>query len=79
MPSKLHAAYFFHPALYKMIMSNDEVKGEAKQIEGYVREGVGKLTDNKAEQVKGWRANRGHGPRGDRESKEKAQEMRWFN
>jgi len=28
-------------------MSNDEVKGRAKQIGGQIREGVGKLTGNK--------------------------------
>jgi uncharacterized protein YjbJ (UPF0337 family) len=34
-------------------MSNDELKGKGKQIKGDIREGVGKLTNNKAEQVKG--------------------------
>jgi uncharacterized protein YjbJ (UPF0337 family) len=34
-------------------MSNDEKKGKSKQVEGQVREDVGKLTGNKTEQVKG--------------------------
>jgi len=34
-------------------MNNDELKGKGKQIEGQIREGVGKLTGNKTEQVKG--------------------------
>jgi uncharacterized protein YjbJ (UPF0337 family) len=34
-------------------MSNDKLKGKGKQIEGQIREGVGKLTGNKTEQVKG--------------------------
>ena len=34
-------------------MSNDEVKGKGKQIEGQIREEVGKVTGNKTEQVKG--------------------------
>jgi uncharacterized protein YjbJ (UPF0337 family) len=34
-------------------MSNDEAKGKGKQIEGKVREEVGKLTDNQTEQIKG--------------------------
>jgi uncharacterized protein YjbJ (UPF0337 family) len=34
-------------------MSTDQVKGKAKEIEGQVREGVGKLTGNETEQVKG--------------------------
>jgi uncharacterized protein YjbJ (UPF0337 family) len=38
----------------EMFMTNeDQVKGKGKQIEGKVREGVGKLTGNKTEQVKG--------------------------
>jgi uncharacterized protein YjbJ (UPF0337 family) len=50
----MYVPYFFiSPALRLMIMSNDEVKGKAKQIKGDIREGVGKLTNNKAEQVKG--------------------------
>jgi uncharacterized protein YjbJ (UPF0337 family) len=36
-----------------MTMSNDEAKGKVKQVEGQVREGVGKATGNKTEQVKG--------------------------
>ena len=54
MRSVRYAPYFFiNSALCLMIMSNDEVKGKAKQIKGDIREGVGKLTNNKAEQVKG--------------------------
>jgi uncharacterized protein YjbJ (UPF0337 family) len=34
-------------------MNNNELKGKGKQIEGQVREGVGKLTGNEAEQAKG--------------------------
>jgi uncharacterized protein YjbJ (UPF0337 family) len=34
-------------------VSQDEVKGKGKQIEGKVREEAGKLTDNKRDQVKG--------------------------
>jgi uncharacterized protein YjbJ (UPF0337 family) len=34
-------------------MHSDEVKGKGKQIEGQIREEVGKLTGNKTEQVKG--------------------------
>ncbi len=34
-------------------MNKDEVKGKGKQIEGQIREGVGKLTGNKTEQAKG--------------------------
>jgi uncharacterized protein YjbJ (UPF0337 family) len=34
-------------------MNIDEVKGRGKKIEGQIREGVGKLTDNKTEQIKG--------------------------
>jgi uncharacterized protein YjbJ (UPF0337 family) len=35
-------------------MSNDDQeKGKRKQVEGQVREGVGRLTGNKTEQVKG--------------------------
>jgi uncharacterized protein YjbJ (UPF0337 family) len=34
-------------------MSDDEKKGKRKQVEGQVREDVGKLTGNKTEQVKG--------------------------
>jgi uncharacterized protein YjbJ (UPF0337 family) len=34
-------------------MNKDEVKGKGKQIEGQIREGVGKLTGNETEQVKG--------------------------
>jgi uncharacterized protein YjbJ (UPF0337 family) len=45
--------YFIKPSLRLIIMSNDEVKGKRKQIEGQIREDVGKLTGNKTEQVKG--------------------------
>lgn len=45
--------FFIKPLLCPIIMSNDEVKGKGKQIEGKVREEVGKLTGNKTEQVKG--------------------------
>ena len=34
-------------------MSKDEVEGKSKRIKGQIREEVGKLTDNKAEQLKG--------------------------
>jgi uncharacterized protein YjbJ (UPF0337 family) len=34
-------------------MSNDEVKGKNKQIQGEVRDQVGKLTNDKEEQAKG--------------------------
>ena len=34
-------------------MSNDEEKGKRKQVEGQIREGVGKLTGDKSEQIKG--------------------------
>ena len=34
-------------------MSKEEVKGKGKQIKGQIREGVGKLTNNKTEQLKG--------------------------
>ena len=44
---------FINPALCQIIMSNDEVKGKGKQIEGQIREEVGKVTGNKTEQVKG--------------------------
>jgi uncharacterized protein YjbJ (UPF0337 family) len=44
---------FIRARLRRIIMSNDEVKGKGKQIEGQIREGVGKLTGNKTEQVKG--------------------------
>jgi len=34
-------------------MSNNVVEGKRKQIKGKVREGVGRLTNNRTEQVKG--------------------------
>jgi uncharacterized protein YjbJ (UPF0337 family) len=34
-------------------MSNDEVEGRSKHIKGQIREEVGKITDNKTEQLKG--------------------------
>lgn len=34
-------------------MSKDEEKGKRKQVEGQVRQDVGKITGNKTEQVKG--------------------------
>ncbi len=34
-------------------MNKQELKGKGKQIEGKVREEVGKLTGNKGEQLKG--------------------------
>jgi uncharacterized protein YjbJ (UPF0337 family) len=34
-------------------MNTEEIKAKGKQVEGKVREEVGKLTDNSSEQVKG--------------------------
>lgn len=34
-------------------MTTDEEKGKRKQVEGQIREGVGKVTGDKTEQVKG--------------------------
>jgi uncharacterized protein YjbJ (UPF0337 family) len=34
-------------------MNKQEMKGRGKQVEGTIREGVGKLTGNKREQLKG--------------------------
>ena len=34
-------------------MSKDETKGQIKQGEGKVREGLGKITGDKSEQIKG--------------------------
>jgi uncharacterized protein YjbJ (UPF0337 family) len=34
-------------------MNKQEMRGRGKQIEGTVREGVGKLTGNKKEELKG--------------------------
>jgi uncharacterized protein YjbJ (UPF0337 family) len=37
-----------------IVMTNDtEEKGKRKQVEGQLREGVGNLTGNKTEQIKG--------------------------
>ncbi|MGD0331039.1 MAG: CsbD family protein [Nitrososphaeria archaeon] len=44
---------FINPKVYSKIMSKEEVKGKGKQIKGKIREEVGKLTDNKTEQLKG--------------------------
>ena len=44
---------FISPKVYLRNMNIDEVKGRGKKIEGQIREGVGKLTDNKTEQIKG--------------------------
>lgn len=44
---------FINTALRLIIMNKDEVKGKGKQMEGQIREGVGKLTGNKTEQAKG--------------------------
>jgi uncharacterized protein YjbJ (UPF0337 family) len=34
-------------------MSTDELKGKGKQVEGQIREGVGKLTGNEKQEAKG--------------------------
>jgi len=34
-------------------MSNEEVRGKSKQTDGQIRDQVGKLTNNREEQVKG--------------------------
>jgi len=44
---------FINPALCETSMSNDEVKGKSKQVEGKIREEAGKLTHDHSEQVKG--------------------------
>jgi uncharacterized protein YjbJ (UPF0337 family) len=38
---------------YQANLSNDEVEGRGKRIKGQIREEVGKITDNKTEQLKG--------------------------
>jgi len=47
------ARHFISPEVYHINMSKDEVEGRGKKIKGQIREEVGKLTDNKTEQLKG--------------------------
>jgi uncharacterized protein YjbJ (UPF0337 family) len=44
---------FINPEVHLIDMSKDELEGKSKRIKGQIREGVGKLTDNKTEQLKG--------------------------
>jgi uncharacterized protein YjbJ (UPF0337 family) len=54
--AKAGTSYLFlylNRATSNIFISNDKIKGKAEQVQGQIREGVGKMTGNKTEQVKG--------------------------